>query len=196
MRHASCDHVGAWLAGRSPGVHLNAQGRAEALALAQRAGQLPITAVYSSPLERARETAEPVARAFGLDAVIDPELTEIDYGDWTGKRLEELEEDPLWRRYNAWRSITRVPGGETIAEVQARCVASVERIKRQHGNETVALVSHGDPIRAILMFYLGMPLDYLHRVEVAPASLSELELWDEWIVVRSVNDRARSDHTS
>jgi probable phosphomutase (TIGR03848 family) len=178
VRHATNPTVGKLLAGRSPGVHLDSTGLQQAQALAQRLRELPLAAVYASPLERARQTAAPIAQAHGLDVRILEGLHEFDFGSWTGKRFDELSLEPAWKDFNEFRSATRVPGGEVILEVLSRMVASLEPMRREHPNGVVALVSHGDPLRALLTYFLGMPLDLIQRIELAPASVSILDLAD------------------
>jgi broad specificity phosphatase PhoE len=174
IRHALCDPVGKAIAGRTPGVHLNVPGLAQAEALATRVGSLPISAIYSSPLERALETAEPLARRLHLRVSPLAGLNEVDFGDWTGLTLAALAEITEWREFNTRRSTTRIPNGEIISEVVARVSEELERLRRQHESELVAVVSHGDVLRGLLSHVLGMPLDLLHRLEVEPASVSVL----------------------
>ncbi|HET8648565.1 MAG TPA: histidine phosphatase family protein, partial [Gemmatimonadales bacterium] len=101
---------------------------------------------------------------------------EVNYGDWSGRTLEELAADPHWRTYNTYRSATRIPGGETALELQARSVSAIESLREQYARGTVAVVSHSDVIKAILAFYLGMPLDLASRLVIDPASVSSLAL--------------------
>ena len=184
IRHAACDHVGRRLAGRSPGVHLNDEGRRQADALAGALAGLPVDAVYSGPLERARETAAAIAERLGRPLEPAPGLDELDYGDWTGRSLDSLTHHPVWRAFNASRSSTRIPGGESMGEVVARSAAELERLRRAHPDGMVAAVSHGDVIRGVLLHALGVPLDHIHRLEVAPASASTLRLFDDaWQVL-------------
>lgn len=187
IRHAACDHVGHRLAGRAPGVPLNEEGRRQAHALARALAGLPVEAVYSGPLERARETGAALAERLALPLRQAPGLDELDYGDWTGRSLESLSGDPVWRAFNASRGATRVPGGETMGEVMVRAVAELERLRRAHPDGMVAAVSHGDVIRGLLLHALGIPLDHIHRLEVAPASVSTLRLFDDLCQVLLVN---------
>ena len=103
-----------------PGILLNATGREQADALAAALALLPLAAIYSSPLERARETADAVGRGTGLEVGVSPGLVELDYGAWTGRSIASLADDPVWRDYNTRRVATRIPGGETMDEVAAR----------------------------------------------------------------------------
>jgi broad specificity phosphatase PhoE len=142
--------------------------------LATRLDSLPISSIYSSPLERAVETAEPLARRLGVKVLPLTGLNEVDFGDWTGLTLVALSEIAGWREFNIHRSTTRIPNGEIMPEVVARASGELDRIRLQHGSELVAVVSHGDVLRGLLAHSLGMPLDLLHRLEVDPASVSVL----------------------
>jgi probable phosphoglycerate mutase len=157
---------------------LNDEGRNQALALVTRLSGAPFSAIYSSPLERARETAEPLAVKTGLHVRETKEIGEIHFGEWTGRSFVELEGDPLWRRYNSVRSAVRIPGGEMAAESQSRVVGCIERLAGLHRGEVLCLFSHGDPIRLLLMHAMGMPLDFIHRLEILPASVSVVQ-WNE-----------------
>jgi probable phosphomutase (TIGR03848 family) len=177
IRHAMCDAVGKSIAGRTPGVHLNEAGRAEAAALATRLSTLPIVAVWSSPLERAVETAQPLAGTFGLRVVQDQRLNEVDFGDWTGRTLTELEGLPVWRDFNERRSSTRIPGGEIMGEVIRRSLAMLDeaRLSPDLTAGVIAVVSHGDVLRSLIAHCIGMDPDAMHRIEIAPASVSILK---------------------
>ncbi len=188
IRHGANDFIGNTLVGRRPGVSLNAEGRAQAEALADRLGRLPIDALYSSPLERARETAAPLADRLGLEVRTCEGIHEIDPGDWTGLTLDELRGLPEWSAYSAYRSGTRCPNGELLLDVQARFVTALERLRADHPGEVLALFSHADPIRIALAYYLGMPLDHVLRLDIAPASVSVLTLSDWGPRVLRVND--------
>jgi probable phosphomutase (TIGR03848 family) len=177
IRHALCDPVGHVIAGRTPGVSLNAAGRRQAEALGSRLAELPIEAIYSSPLERAIQTAEPIARQKGLAVTQLPGLNEIDFGNWTGRALADLEAVIEWQRFNTYRSGSRIPGGETILEVLSRTLQEMEQLQRIHGPRSlVAVVSHADVLRAMIAYLMGMPLDHMLRLELAPASVSIVEL--------------------
>ena len=149
-----------------------------AAAVAERLAPEGISALYCSPLERTRETAAPIAARLGLEPQVREEAIEVDYGEWTNRTIDELRPLDLWQRYNAARSITRIPNGETVVEVQARMVNLLEELRLVHSNDRIALVSHGDPIRTAIAFYLGVPLDLLQRLEVSPGSISVLEFSD------------------
>lgn len=177
IRHATNDMMGSGiLAGWMPGVHLNAQGRAEAEALARRLAQVEIAAIYASPLERALETAEIVAAPHTLPVTARERLGEVRCGRWTGQKIERLRRRRLWRQIQIAPSISRFPGGESMAEVQMRMCAELESLCAAHPHQTVAVVSHADPIKAVVAFYVGLPLDLFQRLMVGPASLTVLEL--------------------
>ena len=178
IRHGSNDWIGTRLAGWTPGVHLNDLGRAEASALAARLAGRPLHAVYASPLERARETAAFVAAPHGLPVRTLPEVGEVRFGSWEGRALEELRADPLWERVQRHPSGTRFPGGESLADVQARAVAALDGLAARHPREVVAVVSHADVIKAAVAHYAGAHLDHFQRLVVAPASLCVIHLSD------------------
>ena len=135
--------------------------------------------MYTSPLERAVETAEPIAERHGLTPRHVDALGEIHIGDWQGLPMSELDTRDDWRRFNAFRSGTRAPRGELMIEAQTRMVQEIERLYEEHTDETVAVVSHGDPVRALIAYFLGVPIDLAMRIEISPASVSVLQL-DEW----------------
>ncbi|HSJ56281.1 MAG TPA: MSMEG_4193 family putative phosphomutase [Anaerolineae bacterium] len=172
IRHAANDWVGKKLAGWTPGVHLNEEGRAQAAALAERLAGVPLAAIYSSPLERACETAEPLAAGHGLDIQVREALGETGFGDWVGRELEELRKEKLWPVIQVYPGGARFPGGESMREVQARVVAELDAIRDRHQGETVAAVFHADPIKLAIAHYLGLPLDLFQRIEISPASIT------------------------
>jgi len=179
IRHGSTALVGKALAGRMPNVSLDANGRNQAQQLANRLTDHRVTVIYSSPLERAVETAEPLAVRLGIPVLTRKGLTEIDFGVWQGKTLDELEGDDEWRRFNVLRGSTPAREGELMLEVQARMARELDDLRRLHSSDTVAVFSHADVIKAALMLYLGVPLDSHLRLEISPASVSVLEL-AEW----------------
>lgn len=144
-----------------------------------RLSDRPITAIYSSPLDRAVQTAEPLAERLGRKLQILDDITEIDFGVWQGMTLDQLKDDRLWSLFNTHRGTVAAPGGELMLEVQARMAKQLEDLRQRHPEETVAVFSHADVIKATLMLYLNMPLDWHLRLEISPASVSVLEL-AEW----------------
>jgi probable phosphomutase (TIGR03848 family)/uncharacterized repeat protein (TIGR03847 family) len=175
IRHASNDYVKEGrLAGLTPGVHLNAQGQREADALATRLVNISLHAIYSSPLERAMETAQALAQCQKLDVQIRGELVEGDMGEWTGKSLGELGKTEIWKQMLAQPSAFQFPGGERFVEVQRRIVSALDAIALAHPDQVVAVVSHADPIKLALAHFLGMDLNQFNRLAIDPASVSVL----------------------
>lgn len=178
LRHGrSSANTAGVLAGRSEGVELDALGREQAAQLVDRLAGLPIKALVRSPLLRCRSTVEPLAAALGLDPLIDDRLAEVDYGTWTGRKMSELTGEPLWRVVQAQPSAAVFPGGEGLAQVQARAVAAVREHDRelaeQHGADVLWVAcTHGDVIKAVIADALGVHLDGFQRITADPASAS------------------------
>jgi broad specificity phosphatase PhoE len=159
VRHGHVASVGRWLAGRQPGVHLTTEGRTEAARLADALASWPVCAVYSSPLERARETAAPIADAQGLALTVEPRLTDVDFGDWTGVTLEALAPVPAWARFNADREAACAPGGEPLAAVRTRARAALRALRLAHRSRMVVAVTHEEVIRSAVAGLTGSSLD-------------------------------------
>jgi broad specificity phosphatase PhoE len=172
IRHGETDHTGSVLSGRLPDVHLNQRGRKQAADLPRQLKNVAPELVCSSPLERTRQTAEPLAREYGLEPRILPDLLELDYGDWTGARPASLDGGSYWQLYNRHRSTCRIPGGEMLVEAQQRMFRALATLEREMPGARVAVVGHSDPIKAILGYLLGLPLDFINRLRVDPASVS------------------------
>ena len=187
VRHATTDSVGKRLSGRAPDVHLNATGKQEAERLAQCLSSLSIAAIYSSPLERAMETAEFLAKPRNQQVIIGDHFLEIDFGAWTNCTFESLQEDAHFHRFNTFRSSTRVPGGESMAEAQLRFVKGMEQLQQHHQQQTIVIVSHSDMIKAALAFYAGIHLDMFQRLEIYPASVSVMEVFEETARIITLN---------
>lgn len=187
IRHGNCDPVGRYIAGRKSGIKLSETGSKQARQLVSRFNEIKVEAIYSSPLERAIETASPLAEQKRLILNVAEELLEIDYGTWTGKSFEELSSEPLWRLYNTYRGRVRIPGGEMIPEVVSRMSALMEKLRRAYQG-TVVLVSHGDPIKSVITHYTGAPLDFIMRLDVQPASISILSIDDYGAQLMTLNN--------
>lgn len=170
------------------GVRLSPAGHEQARALAARLSHLPIRSIYSSPLDRTRETARPLAERLNLEVQILEAIQEIDFGDWTGLTLDALAKLPAWRAWNAFRSGTRAPGGESMLEAQARIVEAMNRLHERHRDQCIALFSHGDIIKAAVAYWLGVPLDLFLRIEISPASVSMVSLTDDGPRMLCVNN--------
>jgi len=178
IRHGHNDTVGRRLGGRLSDIHLDARGRNQTEELAERLAEVPVRRIYSSPLERCLETAEPLARRLDLEINLLEDINEIEFGDWAGRSFDELNGNPLWRRFNTFRSGTRIPGGELFIEVQNRMVAAIEKLRGEFPDDVIALFSHGDPIKTALCHYAGIPLDFVLRLEISLASVSALAIND------------------
>ena len=187
IRHASCDGLGQTLWGRRPGVCLNDKGNVQAQRLADRFTNVKLNAIYSSPLERALQTADVLARNMNLEVKKSDALNEINFGEWTGKTFEELSSDEHWRRFNSHRSMTTIPGGESFLEVQNRIVKEIETLTLQHGNAHVAIVSHADVIRAAVAYFAATPIDMIERFEISPCSVSVVALDKDHAKLLTVN---------
>jgi len=176
IRHGLTEMTGVRLSGWTPGLHLSQTGREQAAGLVERLAEAPIAAIYSSPLERCRETVAPLARERGLRVSRDKNLGEVGYGDWTNRPLKQLARTKLWRGVQSQPSSVRFPGGESFQEVQHRILSAARRIADAHSGQTVVLCSHGDPIRLALSQFAGAHLDHFQRFIVSPASVSAVAL--------------------
>lgn len=194
IRHAENEYTRTGkLAGRMPGVHLNETGRKQALALAERLKAAPIRAVYASPLERARETAQPLAEAKKLGVEICAGLSEIDFGGWAGRSLKVLARTNLWRQVQQQPSRMIFPEGESFWAAQGRAVQAVEQLARDHPKELIAAVTHADVIKLVIAHYLGQPLDLFQRLVISPASITLLHLGQGQPALVKLNDTGALD---
>jgi probable phosphoglycerate mutase len=178
IRHAVNEWVKTGkLAGWTPGVHLNAEGKAQADALGTRLADAPLRAIYASPLERTVETAEAVAAHHpALSLQLCEGVGEVDFGHWQGEQLSELARRKMWQVIQYTPTRAAFPGGETMRQAQARAVDAIEMLAEQHGGQMIAVVSHSDIIKLVLAYYLGMTLDMFQRIVVSPASISAVQL--------------------
>jgi probable phosphoglycerate mutase len=196
IRHGHNDFLGKHkLAGRMPNVHLSSEGCRQAEALSRILSSVKFEAIYASPLERAVETAEPLARDHGLDILIREGLLEIGYGTWQGQSLKALRRRKLWPIIQNTPSLARFPEGESFPEAQARVVAEIEALRDMHRRDkaSIACVFHSDPIKLAIAHYLGMPLDLFQRITISPASISMLAISNSGIRVMGFNDN-RATH--
>jgi len=189
VRHGQHNLGGGVLAGRTPGVGLTDLGRAEIEAVAARLERDRIAALYSSPLQRTRESAEIIAARLGLPIQFRDGVIELDFGEWTGSTFDAIRADPRWQRWSTHRSLARIPGGETMREIQQRAVEVLMDVGDTLEDGAAAIVSHGDVIRSILVFALGMPLDFFGRIEVGLGSISTIRIDRGGIRVIGINDR-------
>jgi len=190
LRHGEPSVFGR-INGRLPGVGLSERGRAEIAAVAGRLAGDNIIAIYASPLQRTRETAEILADRLALPVQYREDVIELDFGEWTGLTADQIRKDERWQMWSSCRSIAAIPGGEGWRQVQDRVVQALFDLRRLHPDDSVVVVSHGDVIRAGLLFALGMPLDFVSRIEVGLASLNTIRLDGSGIRVLALNDRPR-----
>jgi probable phosphomutase (TIGR03848 family) len=176
IRHAPTPETGTRLTGRLPGVALGEEGRLRAKATADGLADVRLAAVYSSPIERTWETAEIVAEPHGLAPIAEDGLLEVDYGKWSGRTLASLARLKAWRTVQLTPSRMTFPDGESIAGAQRRSVEACERLCSVHGRSNIALVSHSDIIKAVVSHYLGQALDLFQRIEIAPGSVSVIDV--------------------
>jgi probable phosphoglycerate mutase len=190
IRHGVTEATGVRLGGWKPGVHLTEDGRAQADGIAERLRPVRLAAVYSSPLERCVETAEPLAREQRREIVVRDDLGEVRYGAWTDRPLRQLARTRLWRRVQTVPSGVRFPGGESLLEVQSRALRELEGIAGRHPRSAVAVVSHADVIKLLVGHYAGAPLDLFQRLIVDPASICAVAVGDGIPRILRLNDRA------
>jgi probable phosphoglycerate mutase len=217
VRHAAHEHQGRIMVGRQDGVGLGPERERHLAWLRERFSRERLDAVWSSPIERARATAEAIAwtlrnsdteasrpepleagafarRDVGGDGIIlDEDLTELEFGEWTGLTFDELEADPRWPAWNESKATLSPPGGESILAMQARMVDAVDRIRRAHAGGAVAVVSHGDPIKGLLAYHLGMPVDRIDNFDVDHPSVSAIVVGDWGSKVLWINERYTPD---
>jgi probable phosphomutase (TIGR03848 family) len=192
-RHAVTAQTGPLLSGRAPGIDLSDRGREQAEALGQRLAELPVAAVYASPIERTTQTAEAVARHHDLAVLALPGVIEADYGEWTGGKLVDLAKTDLWKTVQRAPSRARFPNGESLAEMQLRMVSALEAVVADHIGELVVVVSHADPIKAAIAHYTGVHLDLFQRIVVSPASVTVFELSPHGAAMVKCNDTGSLD---
>ena len=189
VRHGQTPTTGSVLPGRAPGLHLAPEGAEQARRVAERlAGLGRVKAVYASPMERAAETAAPIARACGLRVRKSAGLIECDFGRWTGRKLKNLSRRKEWVTVQRHPSGFRFPGGESFAEMQARALDAVSAITARHSGETVVAVSHADVIKAVAAAAAGTPLDLFQRIVVSPCSVTAIAYHPAGPMLLTVNN--------
>ena len=193
VRHGTTPTTGKILPGRARGLHLAESGKERARRAAERIAELgSIAAIYSSPLERARETAAPIAGALRKPVRIERGLLECDFGDWTGQSLRRLMKKPEWTTVQRAPSMFRFPDGESFVEMQTRMADAVDRIRRRHAGKTVVCVSHADPIKALVAHATGTPLDLFQRIVISTCSVTAIMYTDSSPIVLTVNSTGAS----
>ena len=192
VRHGQTPTTGKVLPGRAKGLHLADEGRRQAeIAAARIAALKQVDAIYSSPLERAKETAAPISAARGLRTRIDRGLFECDFGDWTGAELKKLMKLPEWQTVQRAPSTFRFPNGESFVEMQTRMVSTLDRLRLEHPGGTIVCVSHADTIKAAVAHALGTHIDLFQRIVISPASVTAITWGPSGPTVLAVNSTGR-----
>jgi len=192
IRHGENDYVKTGkMAGRLPGVHLNDKGQKQAQALSEALTQVPIKAIYSSPLERAMETASPIAESHKLKIIQDPDLMDTDIGKWQGKSWKILRLLKVWKIVQNSPSRFRFPDGESFPEMQARIANALEGIIKKYNKpqDIIAVVFHADPIKLAVSHFLGLPLDHFQRLGCDTGSLTAIHASDSGANLMKLNQR-------
>ena len=191
VRHGENDYTKKHkLAGYTPHVHLNERGQSQAQALADGLKDVPLKAIYSSPLERAVETATPIATVRGLEVQIEPGLLETNVGKWQGRSLAALRLQKHWKVVQSAPSRAQFPEGETFYECQTRIVTALDVISRKYKpQDTIACVFHADPIKLAVAHYIGLPLDHFQRLSCDTGSVTALYVNESGANLIKLNQR-------
>ncbi len=188
VRHGKTGTTGTLLPGRAAGLHLSEDGILQAKRAAERIAELDrVDAIYTSPLERARETSDPIAKATGIKPKVERGLLECDFGDWTGQQLSALMKLPEWNTVQRAPSTFRFPGGESFTEMQGRMVSTIDRLRAAHPGGTIVCVSHADPIKALVAQAVGTHLDLFQRIVISTCSISVVGYGGGGPIVLAVN---------
>ncbi len=188
VRHGKTPSTGKLLPGRAKGLHLSDTGKQEALVVAERLSKIKkVAAIYASPLERARETAAPIAKALKQKVIINKGLLECDFGDWTGEELAKLMKLPEWSNVQRAPSTFRFPKGESFTEMQTRMVSTLDDMRKKHSGGVVICVSHADPIKAAVAHAMGTHIDLFQRIVISTCSVTAVSYSSFGPVVLTVN---------
>ncbi|MEY3816922.1 MAG: hypothetical protein RI966_899 [Actinomycetota bacterium] len=188
VRHGKTPSTGKLLPGRAKGLHLSDTGKQEALVVAERLSKIKkVAAIYASPLERARETAAPIAKALKQKVIINKGLLECDFGDWTGEELAKLMKLPEWSNVQRAPSTFRFPKGESFTEMQTRMVSTLDDLRKKHSGGVVICVSHADPIKAAVAHAMGTHIDLFQRIVISTCSVTAISYSSFGPVVLTVN---------
>jgi probable phosphomutase (TIGR03848 family) len=175
VRHGTTAVTGKRLGGWTD-ASLDDRGREQVAATAERLRDVPVAAVYSSPIVRTRETARIIADVLGQKVRTRKGLGEVEYGDWTDQPLGQLRRRKLWKVIQSTPSRVTFPNGGSIRGAQSTAVETLEDLAGEHAEDTIVAVSHADVIKAVVAHFLGMPLDTFQRLVVSPASVTALHL--------------------
>lgn len=190
VRHGAHTLIDRVLVGRMEGVPLSEEGRRQARSLNRRLGTHQVNVIYTSPRQRARETAEIIAENLGLTPEVTTRLDELNFGSWTGRTFGQLNADPAWHQWNEARSRARPPNGETMREAQARALRYISEIHRARPGSTIIMVTHAEIIRAVVLHCLAWPLDAWQGVDIPPASVTTLDIRPSGSALVSLDQRA------
>jgi probable phosphoglycerate mutase len=193
VRHAVTPQTGPLLSGRTPGIDLSELGHEQARTAGERLADLPIAAIYASPIERTWQTAAHIADHHAVEVSALDGVIEADYGEWTGGKLADLAKTDLWKTVQRAPSRARFPGGESMTEMQARIVGCLEAVVADHPGDLVVVVSHADPIKAAIAHYTGLHLDQFQRIVVSPASVTAFQLSAHGAALIKCNDTGNLD---
>jgi len=195
IRHGENEYVKtSKLAGRLPNVHLNERGRQQATDLAEALKHAPLKAIYSSPLERAVETAEPIAQAHKLEIQLRPALMDTDVGKWQGRSWKVLSRTKKWKIVQQAPSRFTFPDGESFLQTQTRIASCLDEIAASHKQrDIVAVVFHADPIRLAVAHFLGMPLDHFQRLACDTGSVTVFYVSETGAHIMKLNQRPPFD---
>lgn len=189
VRHATCARMDDILFGRIVDASLDERGLEQARLLARAlAGRFDLAAIETSPRRRTRQTAEAIARESGCDTRVAHRLDEIDFGSWSGQSFRELSHDSEWRAWNTHRASARTPAGDSIRAVQGRVIEHLHGLRGDHGGRAIALVTHSEIIRSVLMHCLDVSADCYERIAIDPASTTTIRFGEDWLRVESVNE--------
>jgi probable phosphoglycerate mutase len=193
VRHGQTPSTGKILPGRAPGLHLADVGHEQAARAAARIGELEsVDAIYTSPLERARETAAPIGKIRGLKPIVERGLLECDFGEWTGAELAKLAKLPAWATVQRAPSTFTFPGGESFSAMQHRIVSAIDKLRAAHPGGTIVCVSHADPIKAAVAHALGTHLDLFQRIVISTCAISVVSFASGGPAVLAVNSTGGS----
>lgn len=197
IRHGLNDFTEKKLIGRLPGIHLNQEGEKQAGAIADFLQDTAITAIYSSPLERAAETAAPLAHLKNLPVIINEALSEVDFGNLQGKTNKQLKNMKIWEVVHTSPSQVQFPGGETLLQAQHRVVSFIEETGQKYvEKDVIACFSHSDIVRLMLAHYLYIPIDFFHRLTIDTGSINTLCYSPSGIRILNINHTVSYNHRS
>jgi phosphoserine phosphatase len=189
VRHGETEWVRERRFAGSRDIPLTEAGRDQCAAVARALAGTTVAAVYASPLDRARASAELIAKPHGLPVRIVPAFSEMTFGSWEGLTRDEARtRDPeAWAQWRSAPHLLKLAGGETIPEVAERVTAGIAALQEAHDGQTVVLISHGVVARVIVLGALGLGLDRLWTLDAAPAGITEIEYEPGWATVHRMN---------